>query len=154
MALFEEIKFCEPKISKPEPIQQKQAELAPHINTHIDPKKNNDILEQYKKRFLELDREHRIAFTTYQKKTDQVKAFFEKYKDAYIKIIAKSYLTKWNNSGKFPKDEELTNCIFHLAGLPYDESLAPEIKIVMVSGESFQLSYLNKRLNQWITLNL
>ena len=76
------------------------------------------------------------------------------YSRIYIKAIVKKFMLLWNESDKFPKDDELTNVIFFMGGMPLDkDQLSPDTQIHLDGTRNeFVFKYMNNRLNQWIVL--
>jgi hypothetical protein len=78
------------------------------------------------------------------------------YRFAYRKEIIRHYLTMWEKSDRFPKDQEFLNAVFHLANLPISdpEETQPQIKQTLDKDHNYHISYYNIRLAKWVEISL
>lgn len=127
------------QVTKEEPLSNEPLPTAPDM-------------EQFKATYqakLKQAKEYREqALKAYEQADTEYSKVQYYYAEKYKSFIAKRFLKAWNSpTGKFPKDDELTDAIFFLAGLEVER--APDITLHYDSLTcTFRLTYYNRRLKK------
>ena len=69
----------------------------------------------------------------------------------YKNAVVRRYMSLWQASDKLPRDQELDQVIFHLAGLEVERVPKTELKFDK-DNYSFHFTYFNERLQTWLEL--
>ena len=118
---------------------------------------NSDIygfFEDCKKQLDSKRLEVTQAYDAYNKLERDFLTLQERLIKRYRYQVALSYLRAWDKSGKWPKDDELTNVIFILLGQQIDTSQKiPNIEtFIDPVKNTITVRYLNSRLSKWLVL--
>ena len=116
-------------------------------NKEIDPK---ETAQNYSKRLTNQKQKIASLFNSHKKAIEEFNSLQIKFTDQYKHLIIKKYLNIWDQ-GKFPLDNELTDMIFSLAGLPLEDGKTKPKTIITLNDKcEFKLKYFNKRLKSWV----
>ena len=154
---IQDIKFPESNLSQKKEVKPKktQSELESiSFNYKEVTEKNKEKLSDYKSIILDKKQDLIAVTKLYEETEREYNNLQRKYAKIYENLIVKKYTALWDKSGEFPKDDELTNVIFYLAGINRDDLTHipnTEIRFNNEKGD-FVFKYFNKRLNKYIRL--
>jgi len=111
---------------------------------------DNNFLTNYSEVISEQKKKVQDALESWELEDKNLFELQRKYANRYKKEICKYYMNLWNKSGKFPRDDELTDAVFFIGGLDIERQ-APDIRLSLYDNQ-FRLEYKNTRLDLWVKL--
>jgi hypothetical protein len=115
---------------------------------------NNDFFNEYREALKAQADKVQSAAEVWQAEESKLFRMQREYGEKYKAKVIRRFLNAWNNSGKFARDDELTNAVFYLAGLELEEGIpTPKIELNFDKlNNTFHLKYYNVRCKRWIEL--
>lgn len=138
------------------PVKPRQEDTTPLSNEPMtDPAPDMEQFKaDYQAKLRQAKEKREQALKAFEQADSEYNRIQYHYAEKYKSLVAKRFLKAWNSpKGKFPKDDELTDAIFFLAGLEVENP--PNITLHYDSITcKFRLTYYNRRLKKYEELKV